>query len=276
MAPLEAELRRDYFRKDPCSKIIVVDRSKKALRKISQLPVEFEVCNGTLYLEQFLSKGRKTDYIIPSVPFHLAFEFTLSQSKPWGGKRIEAPSLSGLPNPMIGKTGDLYTSLADFLCPEDCPEPAQYYSVTKQRRPKPLYRILEDMKGRFESCVIRSRQLAPGVGGYSPEALLDLFENIKKRIEPGRTILISTSCRCHGVTSALTFSETREPRALGLIHSSQAKIGLSRFHATLVPWRPRKVQVYSTLNLTSFITFPSESVISTFQSPFSPLKFLYA
>ena len=200
------------LQKDPRSKLIVVDRSKKALGKISQLPVEFEVCDGTLYLEQFLSKGRKTDYIIPSVPFHLAFEFTLSQSKPWTGKRIKVPSLSGLPNPMIGKIGDLYTSLASFLCPEDCPEPAQYCSITKQRRPKPLFRILEDMKAHFESSVIRSRQLAPGVGGYSPEALLDLFENIKKRMEPGHTILVSTSCRCHGVTSALSFSANKKSR----------------------------------------------------------------
>ena len=200
------------LQKDPRSKIIVVDRSKKALRKVSQLPVESEVCDGILYLERFLSKGRKTDYIIPSVPFHLAFEFILSQSKPWSGKRIKVPSLPRLPNPMIGKTGDLYTSLADFLCPEDCPEPAQYCTITKQRRLKPLYRILEDMKDNLELNVIRSEQLMPGVGGYSPEALLDLLENIKKRMEPRRTILISTSCRCHGVISALSFALNKKSR----------------------------------------------------------------
>src|SRR5208337_4767934 len=191
------------LQKNPRPKIIVVDRSKKALKKVSHLPVESEVREGTLYLEQFLSKGRKADYIIPSVPFHLAFQFILSRSKPWGGRK-QIPPLSGLPNPVIGKTGDLYTSLATFLCPEDCPEPAQYCTITNQRRPKPLYRILEDMKEHSESRVIRSRQLAPGVGGYSPEALLDLFESIKKRMEPRRTILISTSCRCHSVTSALS------------------------------------------------------------------------
>ena len=201
------------LQKDPRPRIIVVDRSKRALRKVSQLPVASEVCDGTLYLEQFLSKGRKTDYIIPSVPFHLAFEFILSQFKPWGGKRIKVPFLPGLPNPIIGKTGDLYTSLADFLCPEDCSEPAQYCTITKQRRSKPLYRILEDVKENFGSNVIRSRQLAPGVGGYSLETLLDLFEKIKKRMAPHRTILISTSCRCHGVTSALSFSPSKKSGA---------------------------------------------------------------
>jgi hypothetical protein len=111
---------------------------------------------------------------------------------------------------MIGKTGDLYTSLASFLCPEDCPEPAQFCTITKQRRAEPLYRTLEDLRGPFESRVIRSQQLAPGVGGYRPAALLTLLENIKKRTGPRRTILISTSCRCHGVTSALLFSPNKQ------------------------------------------------------------------
>lgn len=198
------------LQKNPRSKIIVVDRNKRALKRISRLPVEFEVCEGTLYLEKFLLRTGKVDYIVPSVPFHLAFEFILSQSKPWGGRRAKVPPLSGLPNSVIGKTGDLYTSLASFLCPEDCPEPHQYCTVTKQRRPRPLYQILEDLKGPFESRVLRSRQLAPGVGGYSSTVLLDLFEIIKKRMEPRRTILISTCCRCHGVTSALSFSPNKK------------------------------------------------------------------
>jgi hypothetical protein len=191
--------------KNPRPRIIVVDRSKKALKKVSHLPIESEVCEGTLCLKKFLLGRQKVDYIIPSVPFHLAFEFILSQSKPWGWKRAKVPPLSGLPNSMTGKTGDLYTSLASFLCPEDCPEPSQFCTITKQRRAKPLHQTLQDLKGPFGSYVIRSQQLARGVGGYRPAALLTLLENIKKRMEPRRTILISTSCRCHGVTSALSF-----------------------------------------------------------------------
>jgi hypothetical protein len=106
---------------------------------------------------------------------------------------------------MMGKTGDLYTSLANFRCSEDCPEPAQYCTITRKRRLKPLYQILNDLKGPFESRVIRSHQLTLGVGGFKPEALLDLLENIKKRAKPHRSILISTASRCHGVTSALSF-----------------------------------------------------------------------
>ena len=193
------------FQKDFRSKIIVVDKSKKALQKVSRLPVETIISDGISYLSQFLSEGRKTNYIIPAVPLHLAFEFILSQLKPLGAKRNRIPPISGLPNPVSGKTGDLYTSLANFLCSENCPEPAQYCTLTKKRRSKPLYRILNDLEGAFESRVIRSQQLGPGIGGFRPEALLRLLEDIEKKRNPDRLILISTASRCHGVTSALSF-----------------------------------------------------------------------
>jgi hypothetical protein len=83
-----------------------------------------------------------------------------------GGKRRSVPPLAGIPNPMRGRKGELFTSLAHFLCPEDCPGPAQYCTTTKKRCIKPLYQILNDLQGPFESKVIRSLQLAPGVGGF--------------------------------------------------------------------------------------------------------------
>jgi hypothetical protein len=193
------------LQKDPHSKIIVVDKSKKTLQKVSRLPIETIISDGISYLSQFLSEGQKTNYIIPAVPLHLAFEFILSQLKPLGAKRKRIPSILGLPNPVSGKTGDLYISLANFLCSEDCPEPAQYCTITKKRRSKPLYQILNDLEGAFESRVIRSQQLAPGVGGFQPKVLINLLKDIQKKKDSGRTILISTASRCHGVTSALSF-----------------------------------------------------------------------
>jgi hypothetical protein len=191
-------------RKHPHPKIIVVDKSKRALQKVSHLPIETAVSNGITYLGQFLSDGQKTDYIIPAIPLHLAFEFILSQMKPLGARRVEIPPLPGLPNPIMGKTGDLYTSLASFLCSEDCPEPARFCTTTKKRRQKPLYQILNDLEGTFESTVIRSQQLGPGIGGYRPKALLDLLEDIRRK-KSARFVLVSTASRCHGVTSAFSF-----------------------------------------------------------------------
>jgi hypothetical protein len=193
------------LRKDPRSKIIVVDKNKKALQKVSHLPVETILCDSTLYLNSFLSGCAKTDYIIPAVPFHLAFEFILSQLKPLGAKRRKVPPLPGLPNPMKGKTGDLYTSFANFLCPENCPEPSSYCTMTGTRHQKSLYQLLKDLSVPFESKVIRSQQLEPGVGGFKVKVLLDMMADIKKRRSSNRLILISTASRCHGVTSALSF-----------------------------------------------------------------------
>jgi len=196
---------KKLFQKDPRSKIIIIDKNKKALQKVSHLPIQTAVCDGTLYLSQFFSESRKADYIIPAVPLHLAFEFILFQLKPLGGKRRKVPPIPGLPNSMMGKTGDLYTSLANFLCSEDCSEPARYCTATGKRREKPLYQILKDIEGPFESKAIRSLQLGPGIGGFQPKALLDLLEDIKKKMNSNRSVLISTASRCHGVTSALPF-----------------------------------------------------------------------
>ena len=193
------------LKKEPHSKIIAVDKNPRAIEKLSHFSIETIIDDGLSCLNQFLSEGRTVHYIIPSVPFHLAFEFILLCLKPFGARRTKVPSLSGLPNPVTGKTGDLYTSLADFLCSEDCPEPSRYCTVTRKKREKPLYEILEDLRGPFESRVIISRPLAIGVGGFEPKALLTLLEDIKKKKNSYQLVLISTASRCHGVTSALSF-----------------------------------------------------------------------
>jgi hypothetical protein len=193
------------LQKDLHAVVTAVDRTKSRLQEISQLPIKTVVCDGQSFLRQFLLNREPIDYIIPAVPYHLAFEYILSCLNPLGAKRTEIPPLQGLPNPMRGKTGDLYTSLADFLCPDNCPEPSQYCTVTGKKRSEPLFEILSGLKEPLDSNVIRSRQLGLGVGGFRPEALVNLIERIKKRRGSNRPFLISTACRCHGVTSALSF-----------------------------------------------------------------------
>jgi hypothetical protein len=197
---------KQLLKKKSHPKIIAVDKNRDAVEKLSHLPIEIAVDDGLSYLNKFFSEGQTAHYIIPSLPSHLAFEFILLRLKPFGARKAKVPSLSGLPNPEIGKAGDLYTSLADFLCPEDCPEPSQYCTVTRRRREKPLYQILKDLQGSFESRVIISQPLAVGVGGFQPKELLALLEDVKKQKNSRDLILISTASRCHGVTSALTFT----------------------------------------------------------------------
>jgi hypothetical protein len=191
------------LKKGPNSKITAVDKDEKAIQKITSFPIETIICEGISYLHKSLLRGKFFDYIIPAVPFHLAFEFIFSSLKSYGAKKGKVPLLPGLPNPMIGKTGDLLLSLSDFICPDDCPEPSQYCFITGEKRKKPLYKILEDLRGDFESRVIRSQQLGLGIGGFRLKTLLNLIEEIKKRKTSHPLILISTASRCHGVTSAL-------------------------------------------------------------------------
>jgi hypothetical protein len=167
--------------------------------------VETVVSDGHAYLGRSLLEDKSFNYIIPAVPSHLAFEFILSRLEGFGAKRGRVPPLSGLPNPVKGKTGDLYTSVADFLCPEDCPGPSPHCTVTRRRREKPLYQILKNLKGPFESKVIISEQLSPGVGGFRLKALLASLEDIKKLKNSTSQVLISTASSCHAVTSALIY-----------------------------------------------------------------------
>ena len=194
---------------DPQSNILVVDREAKALKAFVSMPVQVSLGEGISELNQLLNTSDRFDYIIPAVPFHVAFEYLLFKLQPLGGKRVQVPSSPNLPNGLLAKNGDLYSSLADFLCPEDCSEPPLYCTVSGKRREKPLHQILADAFRSYESRVIQSQQLAPGVGGFPPRKLGDLLEGLRALAMPGQPVLISTACRCHGVTSALSFPISR-------------------------------------------------------------------
>ena len=197
------------LQENPHSDILVVDRQEKPLEAFVSLPVKVSLGDGISELDRLLKTSYPFDYIIPAVPFHVVFEYLLFKLKPLAGKRVEVPSSPNLPHALLGKNGDLYTSLADFLCPEDCSEPPLYCTVTGKRRGKPLYQILMDVFQSYESRVIQSQQLAPGVGGFPPGILGDLWEDLRALAMFGQPVLISTACRCHGVTSALSLPISR-------------------------------------------------------------------
>ncbi|MBP7867127.1 MAG: potassium transporter [Acidobacteria bacterium] len=190
--------------REPGARVVVVDREGAALRALSRFPVETVRDDGIAVLGRFLAEGPAFGYVVPALPLHVAFECLLAQARPLGGRREAVPELPGLPNPLRGPTGDLYTSLADFRCPEDCPAPARCCTVTGKRRRRPLHRILATLEGPFVPRVIHSRQLAPGVGGFPPGDLARLIREIRQGKNRGDLFLVSTASRCHGVTSALS------------------------------------------------------------------------
>jgi len=195
------------YRKRPEARFIVVDENLEALKRLSHLPVEKVCQEGASYLQARLDTDLSPEWIIPAVPIHLAFEWVrlkMLDHAPIDVVPVPSQIASMLPNPVRGPQGQLYVSYADFLCPDHCMEPFETCTVTGKPRKGLLYKTLEEILYEdFISVVIRSHQLAPGVGGYRPEALK---ESLGKIAESKGPVLYSTACLCHGVMHAFRIS----------------------------------------------------------------------
>ncbi|MDM8522443.1 potassium transporter [Desulfococcaceae bacterium HSG8] len=186
---------------------VLVDPVRKNLE---QPNCTLEQADGAAFLAQHLYPGSEPDWIIPALPVHLAAEWCLlrmGREQLW---RISLPEIKPLlPNPVRGEAGDIYVSHATFRCPDDCAEPRRTCTVTGKSRKQNMFDILKDIRfPLFQSLVIRSFQLAPGVGGYAPGQLFELLNQVKNA---RNDLLISTACRCHGVVTGLRRFECAPP-----------------------------------------------------------------
>jgi hypothetical protein len=189
------------------SRLVVVDRDVQILEKLKEKPIEIVEQDAIDFLVHYPGLG--SEWIVPAIPVHVAFAWLCRQLAREGTVTpLAAPSVldQQIPNPMRGKEGDLYTSFAAFRCPDDCDEPEEICSVTQECRETNMYDLIQRIKVQdYKTLVVRSHQLAPGVGGYQLAALwqlLDAAQSTKK------DIVVSTSCRCHGVINALRFAIT--------------------------------------------------------------------
>ncbi len=160
------------------------------------------------YLVDLLEDQRalQNDWIIPTVPLHLAFavlcRVTQRESLPF-------TTLPCLPNLFTGERNEVYSSLADFLCPADCPQPRTHCFHTGKKRDPSLLNLLARLEYRLQggqednlpSIVLSSTQIGPGLGGFPLLRLRRIIDFINDRY-PG-PLLFSTACRCHGVTNIL-------------------------------------------------------------------------
>ena len=187
------------------SPIFVVDREKKFLDSIQTSSVQKVLCDGVCFLKENFSLLHPSLTIVPAVPLHLAFEWlkgTLKDGQTVHQLPVPEEIKPALPHTWKGSEGSLLVSYADFRCPDDCPEPEEYCTVTKKPRGLPLYDLLGATAPKhFTTHIIRSRQLAPGLGGYKVGDLIDLLGRIKKAGE-GKW-LVGTACKCHGTVTAL-------------------------------------------------------------------------
>lgn len=159
--------------------------------------------DGIRFLADRLGNEPDPDWIVPALPRHLVAEWLCVRLGADRLRRIPVPeSLEReLPHPFRGESGDMYVSFADFLCPDDCPEPASACTVTGRPRKANLFDRIAELDGpELPVRVVRSHQLAPGVGGVRPARLAALLRDAKRANGP---FVVATACRCHGVLTAL-------------------------------------------------------------------------
>lgn len=190
-------------RKNKRVEITLIEKNSELCRKIEMSDFKTVCMDGIEYLNQNLKSIDYPDWIIPAIPVHVVYEWVRLKIKDsYIIKTTPVPEelIMKLPNIFKGKKDEIYMSIADFICPDNCPEPEELCTHTGKPRPYTLYKKLESIKhDNFFSVVVRSRQLSPGVGGYSPGDLFHALDVIKASNTP---VLLSTACRCHGVMHA--------------------------------------------------------------------------
>ncbi|MBI5523663.1 MAG: hypothetical protein HY910_13630 [Desulfarculus sp.] len=152
---------------------------------------------------QALASARPPAWLVPCVPVHFLARWLLASLAAQGARTLPVPpqAEAGLPLLGRGQEGQLFLSLTNTLCPDDCPEPASICPKTGQPRGLPLYQRLMGLSlPGWGTAVLRSHQLAPGVGGLAASGMLEIRQRMAGQ---GGRWLIATACRCHGVLSGL-------------------------------------------------------------------------
>ncbi|MBV1750618.1 MAG: NAD-binding protein [Desulfarculus sp.] len=159
---------------------------------------------GVEFLAPALATNQPPAWVVPALSRHVLHDWLLAELAPQGARAVEVPEevLPPMSSVFRGEEGQFFVSLADFLCPDDCPEPPKLCTVTGKPRGEPLYQRLAGMNpSGWSVAVLRSRQLAPGVGGCLPGEMLQIKDQIGSQ---GGNWLVVTSCLCHGVVSGLS------------------------------------------------------------------------
>lgn len=190
----------------PEATLVVVDNSPT-----NTFPNNVEmVCEDAIeWLTREFTPDTSVSKIIPALPLHLAVQWAVKKlsEKNSSVHPVEIPDafLVNLPHPIRISKNQITTSHADFICPSHCLEPDTVCSHTKQQRPAALFQFLRTFNWiNFQPFIVRSRQFAPGLGGFLPGDLWSLLRNIK--LWPDTPLVVGTACKCHGIIDC--FSHT--------------------------------------------------------------------
>jgi hypothetical protein len=187
---------------------VVVDQNAEKLHLLADRPVDR--VNEDVLDFLLANFGEGPEWIVPAVPIHVAFAWLSRELAGVGQVEIlPVPTAvdAQVPNPWRDGKGGLYTSVATFRCPDNCSEPSDRCTATGLPRAGDLFALLARIRVPGSvPLVVRSHQLAAGVGGYRPSALRRLMGGAEAARE---SILVATACRCHGVVHALKWESAK-------------------------------------------------------------------
>ena len=176
---------------------------------LQAMGVKVLIADGVAAARNILDQTDAPPWVVPALPLHFLMEWLflcLAQMSP---RLCDIPKES-LPHVAMlhaGRKKEWYLSMADFVCPDDCPEPVRICTHTGLPREGQMFEMLADiLLPGFTTIILRSHQLAPGVGALARQELIDLREKIRKSGQ-GSGWVIGTACRCHGVVQAMQLGE---------------------------------------------------------------------
>jgi hypothetical protein len=190
-------------RRHASADILIVEKSPPRCRELTDQGFRTVCGEGVGFLRRHLRSSDPERWIVPSAPVHVAFEWlraTLSENDHVVVFPVPDEISRRLPNVVRGRQGEIFASNADFICPPDCPEAGRVCTATGRRRPRSMYAFIQRLQlASVKILVIRSFQLAPGVGALQPRDLFAALHKIQSHKTP---LLLATACKCHAVLSS--------------------------------------------------------------------------
>ncbi len=197
-------------RAGPAADILIVEKDPRRCQtlKVGGFPVI--EADGIDFLKNRLISPLQKQWIVAAAPVHVAYEWVRACLA--GNARLEPQALPAelaglLPNAMHGGKGQWVASNADFICPADCPEAGSVCSFTGRRRPRSMHAFIRHIHAPgVKILVVRSYQLAPGVGGLRARDLFKALHQIQIAQPP---FILATACKCHAALNSFTIKSNR-------------------------------------------------------------------
>ncbi len=174
------------------------------------LGLEIRCEDGVQAARAALAGPDPPEWVLPCLPSHLLVEWLALDlaGLDFGLLPLAQEALAGLDLAMAvpGPRQAWHLSLTDTICPPDCPEPGERCLKTGQPRGRDLHQRLAGVSlPGLGTAVLRSHQLAPGLGGLRSDEMLALRDRLAGQ---GGSWMVATSCRCHGVIQAVRLART--------------------------------------------------------------------